>query len=94
MEVETDESDVLGVETPYGLYTNRSLLNLEFERLREVDECLFPLEMDVLEPAGGRILVEAEDKDLLLLVVCERKSLHGERFSTNSAVLGWRIRCH
>lgn len=69
MEVETDESDVLGVETPYGLYTNRSLLNLEFERLREVDECLFPLEMDVLEPAGGRILVEAEDEDLLLLVV-------------------------
>lgn len=69
MEVETDDSDVLGVETPYGLYTNRSLLNLEFEALREVDECLFPLEMDVLEPPGRRILAEAGDEVLLLLVV-------------------------
>lgn len=67
--MEEDDSDVLGVETPYGLYTMRSLLNLEFEALREVEECLFPLDMDIPALPGRRILCEIGDEELLLLVV-------------------------
>lgn len=46
----------------------RSLLSLEPDALREVDECLFALEEDVLVQPVRRFLADPGDEELLLLV--------------------------